>query len=142
MMMVVATLKQQREVLSCGVLVSDDSKRSTAMARLAWTIRPRFVLTALMVFSWGCFVGVSPADIVPSDRMLTEQEGLSVKDGVKPRGLLGLWHLDGDTTDASGNGHQGILVGSPTVIPDGVAGQAYHFDGNDAIDVGDLAFAS
>jgi Concanavalin A-like lectin/glucanases superfamily/Fibrinogen beta and gamma chains, C-terminal globular domain len=55
-----------------------------------------------------------------------------------PSGLTALWHLDGNTTDASGHGHTGVLVGNPTVITTGRFGKAYHLDGASTIDVGDL----
>ncbi|HEV8689454.1 MAG TPA: LamG-like jellyroll fold domain-containing protein [Ideonella sp.] len=56
------------------------------------------------------------------------------------KGLMGLWHLDGDAHDASGNGHDGVVVGA-TVVPNGISGSAYAFDGNDRITVGNLDFS-
>lgn len=53
-------------------------------------------------------------------------------------GLTGLWHFDGNTADASGHGHTGTLLGTPTVIASGRFGKAYSFDGSSSIDVGDL----
>jgi hypothetical protein len=54
--------------------------------------------------------------------------------------LIGQWHLDGDALDSSGNGHNGTLIGNPTVVA-GVSGQAYSFDGASRIDVGNLDFS-
>jgi len=58
-------------------------------------------------------------------------------------GLMGWWPLNGDTSDASGNGHPGILslsAPTPTTGQGNVANTAYSFDGSvgDAyIDTGD-----
>lgn len=52
-------------------------------------------------------------------------------------GLIGLWHLDGNTTDASGNGHNGAIVGTVTSTA-GKFNNAYHFDGSSAIDCGNV----
>lgn len=54
--------------------------------------------------------------------------------------LVGLWHLDGDAQDASGNGHHGTIVGA-TPQGGGVAGSAFSFDGNDRIMVPGLDFS-
>jgi hypothetical protein len=55
-------------------------------------------------------------------------------------GLIGHWPLNGDATDTSGNGNNGVIVGA-TVINTGVSGgSAFHFDGSSYIDVGDLQF--
>src|SRR4051812_45628431 len=53
-------------------------------------------------------------------------------------GLVGLWHLNGNALDSSGNGHNGTINGA-TVVNSGKFGQAYTFDGNSNIDVGDLS---
>jgi hypothetical protein len=54
--------------------------------------------------------------------------------------LVGLWHLDGDAQDASGNGHHGTIVGAtPTTA--GVWGTAFSFDGNDRIMIPGLDFS-
>jgi hypothetical protein len=55
-------------------------------------------------------------------------------------GPIGLWHLDGNASDSSGTGHDGTIVGA-TPISDGIAGGAFHFDGNASIDVGNLDFS-
>lgn len=52
-------------------------------------------------------------------------------------GLIGLWHLDGNTNDYSGYGHNGSIVGTVTTTA-GKFGQAYHFDGSSYIDCGNV----
>ncbi|MHC4171707.1 MAG: hypothetical protein ACYST5_02050 [Planctomycetota bacterium] len=51
--------------------------------------------------------------------------------------LVGLWHLDGDALDSSGNAHHGTLIGDPqwTQGLDGL-GWALEFDGDDYMDCG------
>jgi hypothetical protein len=44
--------------------------------------------------------------------------------------LAGWWKLDGDVSDSSGNGNDGIIEGEPTYEP-GRLGQALKLDGND-----------
>jgi concanavalin A-like lectin/glucanase superfamily protein len=53
-------------------------------------------------------------------------------------GLMAWWPLDGDALDASGNGHNGTVVGAtPTDGCRGEAGTAFHLDGqNDYIGIG------
>ncbi len=48
-----------------------------------------------------------------------------------PTGAFGVWHLDGDATDTSGNGNNGTVHGTFTSIANrhGVAGKAVSFDG-------------
>ena len=45
-------------------------------------------------------------------------------------GLVGHWPLDGDATDATGNGHDGTLIGD-VGFASGVVGEAALFDGQD-----------
>jgi hypothetical protein len=52
-------------------------------------------------------------------------------------GLIGLWHLDGNMTDASGFGHNGTAVGTVTSTT-GRFSSAYHFDGSSAINCGNV----
>jgi Concanavalin A-like lectin/glucanases superfamily/Thrombospondin type 3 repeat len=59
---------------------------------------------------------------------------------VSPVGLIGLWHLDGDVLDSSGNGHHGINTGA-VAIAGGAAGGAYSFNGSAGINVGNLDFS-
>ncbi|MCP3871624.1 MAG: hypothetical protein GY699_00495 [Desulfobacteraceae bacterium] len=57
-------------------------------------------------------------------------------------GLLVHYPFNGDMIDASGNGHDGIPTGSPTLAPDkdGTVDSAYDFDGSDDfIDIGGSA---
>jgi hypothetical protein len=56
-------------------------------------------------------------------------------------GLIGLWHLDGNTNDASGNGHNGTIIGTVTQTA-GRFNNAYQFDGNSAIDCGNFDLSS
>lgn len=44
--------------------------------------------------------------------------------------LIAYYPLDGDATDASGNGHDGTIMGAPQSVP-GKFGQALEFDGED-----------
>lgn len=52
-------------------------------------------------------------------------------------GLIGLWHLDGNATDASGNGHNGTIAGTVTQTT-GKFNQGYQFDGSSWIDCGNV----
>jgi hypothetical protein len=62
--------------------------------------------------------------------------------GIDPTGLIGLWHFDGNTDDSSGNGNNGTISGAGVKsITTGVKGKAYHFNGVDNIDVGNLDFS-
>ncbi|RIJ48853.1 T9SS C-terminal target domain-containing protein [Maribellus luteus] len=57
--------------------------------------------------------------------------GISV---VAPEDLVAYYPLDGDATDASGNGHDGAVNGAtPTEDRNGAPNSAYLFDGNDGI---------
>ena len=54
-------------------------------------------------------------------------------------GLLGHWTFDGgNASDVSGNGNNGVIIGA--TVASGVSGEAYHFDGNSRIEVGNLSF--
>jgi len=79
--------------------------------------------------------------------MVVASAGTRVAAGTAPaapedlgKGLMGLWHLDGDAHDASGNGHDGVVIGA-TVVPGGISGSAYAFDGHARIIVGNLDFS-
>jgi hypothetical protein len=51
-------------------------------------------------------------------------------------GLVAYYPLDGDVTDASGNGHDGVIMGDPN-FAEGIVGQALDLDGDgDYIDCG------
>jgi WD40 repeat protein len=56
-------------------------------------------------------------------------------------GPIGLWHLDGNFLDASGNNNHGSISSGSPVSTAGVSKQAFHFDGDDAISVSDLDFS-
>jgi len=45
-------------------------------------------------------------------------------------GIVGLWHLDGNANDSSGNGNDGTLMGGAT-YGTGMFGQAVSLDGSD-----------
>lgn len=55
-------------------------------------------------------------------------------------GLIGQWHLDGNTVDSSGNKHNGINTGA-TIVNTGICGKAYYFNGSSKIDVGNIDFS-
>ena len=44
--------------------------------------------------------------------------------------IVGLWHLDGDTTDSSGYGNDGTIFGDSCFV-DGMFDQALRFDGDE-----------
>ena len=48
-------------------------------------------------------------------------------------GLVGLWHLDGDTNDSSGNGLN--LTNNGAQVTGGVSGKAYDFDGTACLSI-------
>ena len=62
----------------------------------------------------------------------TEQSGITylTKSG-SPPGLVGLWHLDGDALDSSGNGNNGTVNGATYVTSP--MGQALSFAGDDYV---------
>ena len=50
--------------------------------------------------------------------------------------LIGYWPFNGNANDESGNGHDGIINGPSLAIDEnGIADQAYNFDGNDKITI-------
>ena len=60
-----------------------------------------------------------------------------------PQGLVVHYPLDGDAQDASGNGHDGAVVGAtPTSDRFGNPNGALHFDGNDYVSIPDDASLS
>jgi hypothetical protein len=86
----------------------------------------------------------SAALFAASMMMVWANAGASTADAVLPddldKGLIGLWHLDGDAHDSSGNGHDGVVHGAK-VVAGGVSGSAYSFDGTARITVGNLDFS-
>ena len=50
--------------------------------------------------------------------------------------LVGWWKFDGDLTDASGNGNNGTVGAGIAAYAEGVYGQAFDFDGSNAVDTG------
>lgn len=70
--------------------------------------------------------------VVTNDHGSTASEGAQVKSQTTPllfpEGLLGYWPLDGDATDASGNGFDLTQSGNPQFVP-GKVGQAIRCDG-------------
>ena len=56
------------------------------------------------------------------------------------QGLIGLWHLNGNTRDASGNGHDGELGGAASCDAAGIYNEGCRFTGaGDYIDIADSA---
>jgi len=53
-------------------------------------------------------------------------------------GLVAYYALDNDTTDSSGNGLDGVVVGDPNFV-DGVEGMALDFNGDDYVDCNGVA---
>ena len=70
---------------------------------------------------------------------VTEQSGIAYLTKALPlTNLVGLWHFDGDATDSSGNGNDGILQGD-VGFDTGMFGQALSVDGaGEYVDVGDI----
>jgi len=68
-------------------------------------------------------------------------EGLvDITEGVAEEGLVGLWHLDGNAKDDSGEGNDGT-VNNALVTNEGRFNEAYYFDGNgDSITIGNMFF--
>ncbi len=88
----------------------------------------KFPLLSILVFcaSWL----VSHAQLSTNRNNMTPQAPVI-------SGLIGLWHLDGNTNDSSGFGHNGTIVGTVTQTA-GRCGNAYHFDGSSYIDCGNV----
>ena len=53
--------------------------------------------------------------------------------------LVAHWDFEGDFTDATGKGHDGLAFGDPTIINDPLRGQVLEVDGDDRIGVSDAA---
>ena len=53
--------------------------------------------------------------------------------------LVAHWDFEGDFTDATGKGHDGIAFGDPTIVNDPLRGQVLVVDGDDRIGVSDAA---
>jgi len=53
--------------------------------------------------------------------------------------LVAHWDFEGDFTDATGKGHNGLAFGDPTIINDPLRGQVLEVDGDDRIGVSDAA---
>ena len=80
---------------------------------------------------------LSPADNTGVTSKITEQ--------IQPASLMGFWKFNGNTKDASGNGHHGLLkqghayfgAGIPVLTTDrfGQANKAYHFDHGGNVEV-------
>jgi hypothetical protein len=51
--------------------------------------------------------------------------------------LVAHWDFEGDFSDATGNGHDGLAFGNPTIINDPLRGQVLVVDGDDRIGVSD-----
>ena len=55
--------------------------------------------------------------------------------------VQGLWHLNGNGTDSSGNAYNGTVTGA-TATQSGKFGQAYNFVGDQYINIGDVALVT
>ncbi len=53
--------------------------------------------------------------------------------------LVAHWDFEGDFTDATGKGHDGLAFGDPTIVNDPLRGQVLEVDGDDRIGVSDAA---
>ena len=53
--------------------------------------------------------------------------------------LVAHWDFEGDFTDATGKGHDGLAFGDPAIINDPLRGQVLEVDGDDRIGVSDAA---
>jgi hypothetical protein len=53
--------------------------------------------------------------------------------------LVAHWDFEGDFTDATGKGHDGLAFGDPTIVNDPLRGQVLVVDGDDRIGVSDAA---
>jgi len=51
--------------------------------------------------------------------------------------LVAHWDFEGDFSDATGKGHDGLAFGDPTIVNDPLRGQALEVDGDDRIGVSD-----
>jgi hypothetical protein len=54
-------------------------------------------------------------------------------------GLVAHWDFEGDFTDATGKGHDGLAFGDPSIVNDPLRGQVLEVDGDDRIGVSDAA---
>ena len=71
--------------------------------------------------------------------LFTTMSFAQVPNYVPANGLVGYWPFNGNANDESGNGNNGANNGATlTIDRNGVANQAYSFDGDDRIDVGNL----
>ena len=71
--------------------------------------------------------------------LFTTMSFAQVPNYVPANGLVGWWPFNGNANDESGNGNNGTVNGATlTIDRNGVANQAYSFDGDDRIDVGNL----
>ena len=53
--------------------------------------------------------------------------------------LVAHWDFEGDFTDATGKGHDGLAFGDPTIVNDPLRGQVLEVDGDDRIGVSDAS---
>ena len=71
--------------------------------------------------------------------LFTTMSFAQVPSYVPANGLVGWWPFNGNANDESGTGNNGTVNGATlTTDRNGVANQAYSFDGDDRIDVGNL----
>jgi hypothetical protein len=126
------------------VAVAEDFEEPVPMLtegnRTLWQVKlgTTDVTTAITVY-----IDDDPNHLVGGAR--TWYDGIGYEPAVEPvteptypgtEGLVAYYPLDGDVTDASGNGHDGVIMGDPN-FAEGIVGQALDLDGDgDYIDCG------
>jgi hypothetical protein len=73
-------------------------------------------------------IRLNPATEIPPDTQAPDDSA-----------LVAHWDFEGDFTDATGKGHDGLAFGDPTIINDPLRGQVLVVDGDDRIGVSDAA---
>jgi hypothetical protein len=53
--------------------------------------------------------------------------------------LVAQWEFEGDFTDTTGRGHDGLAFGDPTIVDDPLRGQVLEVDGDDRVGISDAA---
>uniref|UniRef100_UPI00321796AE LamG-like jellyroll fold domain-containing protein n=1 Tax=uncultured Draconibacterium sp. TaxID=1573823 RepID=UPI00321796AE len=94
----------------------------------AYTKAGTYIISATLLNVDSAYTATATTNIT-----INQSYGVSV---VAPENLVAYYPLDGDATDASGNGHDGTVSGATlTEDQNGTANSAYLFDGNDGISI-------